>query len=189
MFNVYFNGKFIEQVHQYKYFGVIFRSVRRLNQNIFSNNYRVISDESRRAAFGMKKKLRHIENLPPSIMFDILVRPSLTYGNHAWGMNRSGLHALDKVFLHSARCTFGVKASTCNVIVHGECGKYPPSIFCQTNVLYYLHRLLTMQIGKMVKSAFCKLNALYSGGFPTWVTNAYDLAGTYDIDMDEGTTL
>ena len=191
-FTVYFNGKRIEQVDQYRYLGVIIRSVNRLNQDIFSNNYRVISDKSRKAAFGMKKKLRLIQNLPPSIMFNIfetLVRPILTYGSDVWGMSKSGLDALDKVFLHYARCTLGVKATTCNAIVYGECGKYPPSIFCQVNVLCYLHRLLTMQNGKIVKSVFCTLSALHSQGFPTWVTKAYDLAGTYNIDMDEGTTL
>ena len=69
-FNVYFNGKLIEHaVDQYKYLGVIVRSVKRLNQDIFSNNYWIISDKSRKAAFGMKKKLRHIQNLLPIIMY------------------------------------------------------------------------------------------------------------------------
>ena len=188
-FNVYFNGKLIEQVHQYKYLGVLVRSVNRPNQDIFADNYRVISDKSRKAAFGMN---RCIQNLPPSIrfdMFDTLVRPVLTYGSDVWGMSKSGQGALDKVFLHYARCTLGVKATTCNVIAYGGCGKYPPSIFCQVNVLCYLHRLLTLQGGKIIKSVFCTLNDLHDQGFLTWVTKAYDLAGTYNIDMDEGATL
>ena len=44
-FNVYFNRKPIEQVHQYKYLGVIVRSVNRLNQDIFlliiTRSYRI----------------------------------------------------------------------------------------------------------------------------------------------------
>ena len=75
------------------------------------------------------------------------------------------------------------------MITYVECGKYPPSVFCQTDVLCYLHRLLTMPDGKLVKSVFCTLNALHSQGFPTWVTKAYDLAQTYNIDMDGSTTL
>ena len=62
-------------------------------------------------------------------MFDTLVRPVLTYGSVVWDMSKSGKGALDKVFLHYARCTLGVKATTCNVIAYGECGKYPPNIF------------------------------------------------------------
>ena len=93
------------------------------------------------------------------------------------------------MFLNYARCILGVKATTRDVIVYGECGKYPPSIFCQVNVLCYLHRLLTMQNGKMIKSVFCTLNGLHGQGFPTWVTKAYALAGIDNIDMDEGATL
>ena len=33
------------------------------------------------------------------------------------------------------------------------------------------------------------MNALHSQGFSTFVTKAYDLAGTFNIDMDEGATL
>ena len=36
------------------------------------------------------------------------------------------------------------KATTSNVIVFGECGKFPPSMYCHANVFSYLHRLLTM---------------------------------------------
>ena len=110
-FNVYFNRKPIEQVHQYKYLGVIVRSVNWLNQDLFSDYYQVISDKSRKAAFSMKKKLKCIQHLPPSIMFDMfdtLVRPILTYGSDVWGMSKAGLDVSDKVFLHYARCTLGV---------------------------------------------------------------------------------
>ena len=47
-------------------------------------------------------------------MFDNLVRQILTYGIEAWGMSKSGLDALDKVFFQYARCTLGVKASINN---------------------------------------------------------------------------
>ena len=140
----------------------------------------------------MKKKLKCIQHLPPSItfdMFDTLVRRILTYGSDVWGMSKAGLDVLDKVFLHYSRCTLGIKATTCNVITYGECGKYPPSVFCQTDVLCYLHRLLTMPDGKLVKSVFYTLNALHSQGFPTWVTKAYDLAQMYNIDMDGSAAL
>ena len=48
---------------------------------------------------------------------------------------------------------------------------------------------VTMPDGKLVKSVFRTLNALHSQGFPTLVTKAYDLAQTYNIDMDGNATL
>ena len=60
--NVFFNGKPIEQVNQYKYLGVIVRSINKVGQDMYSNNYRFISDKSRRAVFSMKRKLKFIQS-------------------------------------------------------------------------------------------------------------------------------
>ena len=123
--NVFFNGKPIEQVNQYKYLGVIVRSINKVGQDMYSTNYRFISDKSRRAVFSMKRKLKFIQSLPPSIlfdMFDTMIRPILTYGSDVWGLSKSGIDVVDKVFLNFARCTLSVKSTTCNAIVYSECG-------------------------------------------------------------------
>ena len=54
---------------------------------MYSNNYRFIYDKSRRAVFSMKRKLKFIQSLPPSIlfdMFDTIILPILTYGSDIW---------------------------------------------------------------------------------------------------------
>ena len=53
-FQVFFNKKLIEQVDQYKYLGVIVRSINKTNQDLFYSNYRFISDKSQKAIFNMK---------------------------------------------------------------------------------------------------------------------------------------
>ena len=88
------------------------------------------------------------------------------------------------MFLNYVRCILRIKSTTCNAIVYCECGRYPQNTNCQVNVLCYLHRLLTMQSGKLVKSIFCALNKLHNQGLPTWVTKAYKLPQDYDITMD-----
>ena len=52
------------------------------------------------------------------------------------------------------------------------------------NVLCYLHRLLTMKPGRIVKSVFDSLHDLNNQGFPSWVSRSYDLAESYQIDME-----
>ena len=99
-------------------------------------------------------------------------------------INKSGLNDLDKLFLQYLRCVLCVKATTSNVIVFGECGKFPPSMYCHANVLCYLHRLLTMQLGRIVKSVFNSLHDLNNQGFPSWVSRSYGLAESYQIDME-----
>ena len=105
-------------------------------------------------------------------MFDTLIRPILTYGSDVWGLSKAGLDVLDKVFLNFVRCTLNVKATTCNAIVYGECGRYPLSVFCHINVLCYLHRLLTMPGERIIKSVFHTLGTLHGQGFTTWATKA-----------------
>ena len=52
------------------------------------------------------------------------------------------------------------------------------------NVLCNIHRLLTMQNGRIVKSVFNSLHGLNNRGFPSWVSKSYDLAESYQIDME-----
>ena len=104
-----------------------------------------------------KHQTKAIRPLPPTVMsdiFDVLMRPILTYGSDVWGYNKTVVNTLDKVFLNYNRCLLQVKAATRNAIVYGECGKFPPSVYCNGNVLSYYHRLLTMPEGKVVKSVF-----------------------------------
>ena len=53
-FQVFFNKKRIEQVDQYKYLGVIVRSINKTTQDLFSSNYRFISEKSQKAKMRTK---------------------------------------------------------------------------------------------------------------------------------------
>ena len=138
-FKVYYNGSIIMQVDEYKYLGTIVRSTKR-------RNFSLIGDKSRKAIFGLQKKLKCIKALPTEIRFDIfdtMIRPIITYTSDVWGLNKSGLKDFVKLFLQYLRCVLCVKATISNVIVLGECGKFPPSVYWHAN-LCYLHRLLTV---------------------------------------------
>ena len=191
-FTVYYNRNVINQVEEYKYLGTIIRPIKRWNQDVFYKKYSFICDKSRKAIFGLQKKLKCVKALTPEIRFDIfdtMIRPIITYGSDVWGLCKSGLHDLDKLFLNYIRCVLCIKATTSNIIVYGECGKIPPSIYCHANVLCYFHRLLTMHHGSTVKYVFNVLCNLNDQGFQTWISRAYDLATKYQIDMHSCTDL
>ena len=139
--------------------GSILTSVKKQNQDVFANNYEYLCNQSLKAIYCFRKKLKDIGVIPPKIMFYIfatLVRPILTYGSDVWGISKKGLSQLDKVFLHFARCVLHVKSTTCNTIVYGECGQFPPSVFCQINTLCFLNRVENAQEGKIVKLFYLK---------------------------------
>ena len=102
-FNVFFNGKPIEKVNQFKYIGVIVRSINKVGQYMYFNNYRFISDKCRRVVFSIKRKLRFIQSLPLDILldiFDTLIRPIFTYGSVVWGLGKTGIDVVDEIFLN-----------------------------------------------------------------------------------------
>ena len=62
-------------------------------------------------------------------------------------------------------------------------------MYCHAYVLCYLHRLLTMQHGRIVKSVFNSLHDLKNQAFPSLVSKSYDLAEIYRIDMESSIEL
>ena len=136
--------KKIEQVSRYKYLGNIVKCISTKQQDIFSENYQYLCNQDRKASFGIHRKTRTIGILPPPVMFyifDTLIKPITTYGSDVWGACSSGVKSLDKVFLNFMRCVLQVKATTCNTIVYGECGRLPPSVHCNINVICFMYRL------------------------------------------------
>ena len=128
-----FNKKDIEQVNQYKCLGVIVRSISRNNEDIFAYHYPYLCDQGRKALFGVLHRLRSITPIPPRVqfkLFDAVIKPILVYGSDVWGHNKSGISMIDKVMLRFSRCVLNVKATTSNVMVYGECGVLPPSVYC-----------------------------------------------------------
>ena len=126
-------------------------------------------------------------NLPPKIMFhifDTVVKPILTYGSDVWGANKTGLTAINKVFLRFVRCTLGVKATTCNIIVFGECGCIPPNIACKIAIMCYMNRLYHLPERSIVKRVYNVLENLHLRGFATWITKVRELIHNYNLNVE-----
>ena len=96
-----------------------------------------------KAIFGMVHKIQDFAPLPPKVMFkvfDSVIKPILVYGSDVWGHRNTDLESISKVMLRSCRCILNVKATTSNIIVHGECGVLPPSVQRTTSVLSFINR-------------------------------------------------
>ena len=142
----------------------IIRAVQTDRQDVFSSNYTYLCDRANRALFLTLWKLRNIDRPSPKIMFDILetlIMPILAYGSDVWGARKDGLLALDKVFLRFVRCTLGIKATTSNVIVAGECGRLPPSTQCTIHALCDMNRVMHTNGGSLVQQVYHELRSLH----------------------------
>ena len=81
------------------------------------------------------------------------------------------------------RCVLHVKSTTSNVIVVGECGQLPPSVYCHINALCYLKRFSALPDTKIAKQVYNELDKLHQCGVKTWVTKARELAEQYEVDI------
>ena len=130
----------------------------------------------------MKNKLRHLGSLPPRLLFylfDSLVRSSLLYGSDVWGLSCNSSKTIDKMFHWFIPCALKVKSTTSNVIVVGESGQVPPSVYSHINVLGYLERLQHLKPDMLVKQVYLDLLGLHNCGHNTWVTSVFELAQGY----------
>ena len=183
--NLFFNNEKIELVKEYKYLGNIVRSTEMSKQDVFSLNHVYLRDRANRAIFSILQRLKNIEAPPPEIMFHLfetLILPILTYGSDVWGSNKSTLTILDRVFLRFIRCTLGIKCTTSNIIVLGECGRMPPSVMCTINTLCFFNRLNNMDDDSLVKQVYMELQRLTEHGFDTWVSSLRKLADSYQLN-------
>ena len=186
--NLTFDKKDIEQVNQYKCLGVIVRSISRNDEDIFAYHYPYLGDQGRKALFGVLHRLRSITPIPPRVqfkLFDAVIKPILMYGSDVWGHNKSGISMIDKVMLRFSRCVLNVKATTSNVMVYGECGVLPPSLYCTVSTMCYMNRLHQMPDNSIVRQVYNELFKLHQMGFVTWVTGVGELVDTYSINIDD----
>ena len=117
-------------------------------------------------------------------IFDTVVNPILTYGIDVWGDNKTGLTAINKVFLRFVRWTLGVKATTCNIIVFGECGRMPPSIACKIAIMCYMNRLYHLPERSIAKKVYNVLENLHLQSFTTWITKVGELIHYYNLNVE-----
>ena len=66
-------------------------------------------------------------------LFEIVIRPFLLYDSDVWGISSGNNDAIDKVNYQYVRRILKEIATTNNVMVTGESGQLPPSVFSDIN--------------------------------------------------------
>ena len=102
--------------------------------------------------------------------FDTLIKPILMYGSDLWGCNKNGQSCVDKVFFQFMRYVLHVKPSTSNLIVIGESGKFPPSVYCIISVMCFVNRLHHMDASRIPKQVYNEMVHLSEHGFTNWTS-------------------
>ena len=183
-----FDNNEVEIDTQYKYVGNIIKSITRYGSDIFSNNYEYLCNQSVKAQFGLKAKLKVIGDIQPTVMvhlFESLIKPILIYGSDVWGASKPARTAVDTIFLRYVKNFLGVKTTTSTHIVHGEVGCLPPSTACVISVLRYANRVSHMHENTIAKKVYCEFLRLHDLGFNNWYSDIFHLANIYNLNITE----
>ena len=183
--SLHLNGNKLDQVDRYKSLGNILNSIKTTRGDMFRYNTDYLNCRARKAVFGIKQKLKHLGNIPPSHWFHIyesMIEPILIYGSDIWGASAGCTLNVDKVYLWFIRVILNIKATTPNIITMGESGIIPPRVKCHENVIIYFIRLNSMACGSVVKSVFKELKRLHTLGYSNWYTEVLLLAKYYEIE-------
>ena len=162
-----YRGIQLETTNSYKYLGVFFSSCLS-----WRTHAKYACLQAQKVMIGVYKQLSVLGDL--NILsyfkiFDAKIYPIISYGAEIWGL--SHLQDIERVQLQACKKFLGVKDSTMNVMVYGECGRYPVSLFTNIKVIKYWLKLLNMPQYRLPKKCYNMLMLYDKNGHTNWVTS------------------
>ena len=152
-----YEGKDLEIVQEFKYFGVIF------NYNgSFIKNRKHVYEQAQRAMFSLWRRSRQLD-LPQEIqleLFDTPNMPILTYGCEVWGFENRNI--IEKLHLKCLKYILRVKMSIPTCMVLGDTGRFPVNITIKTRMISFWSKLILCEKNKLSVAMY---KVLYSKHF------------------------
>ena len=167
----FYRGNLIDSTSSYKYLGIYFT-----NHLTWSTHAEYASLQAQKVLIGILKNLKILGDLNLSSffrIFDVKIAPILLHGSEIWGTHR--FEQIAKVHLLACKKFLGVKMSTPNVMVYGECGRHPLFIDCQIKVIKYWLRLLTMPSYRLPRKCYEMMLLYDKNGHTNWATRVKEL--------------
>ena len=193
-FNI--NSQLLEQVHAYKYLGVIINY-----KGEFTEGKQDLQVRAQKAYFKLRKLL-NIDIIKPNLYLDIFdktVIPILTYSSEVWGFfntdtkrynqNKSPEYLYDENIcekLHTKLCKIllSVNQKTSTAASRSELGRYPIMITIIANILSYRARLEQDNSTNLVKQSFNDDIMIATKDKTNWYTCTEQLLHFLNINRD-----
>ena len=167
----FFNGQKMKIVSYYKYLGLMISS-----RNVWGKAVSTLADQARKAMSSIFRMIRNTCTLPFKEyfkLFDTMILPVLTYGAEIWGYRM--YNVAERVQLKYCKAFMGVKSSTADVCVLGDCGRFPIFIYTYKKVLCYWYKLLKMPRNRVAKHAYELAIILDRNNKESWATHVKNL--------------
>ena len=180
------DGEFIEVCKKFCYLGVEISST-----GSFHSSMENACKKARRALYSLYASLNVYNNegnIPLFIkLFNILIRPILTYGSEVWGYHcqKSG-SPISKFINKFHKTIMGVPNHTSNAAVHLDLNSTPIETQVKINMIKYWHRLVQQDSDRLTKESY---NTLLSDGgrdpFTTAIRDILNSAGYENVWTDQ----
>lgn len=141
-----YNGQELDIDDSFVYLGAMFS----YNGRFQKHNQRLV-DQARKSMFAVLRKARRL-HLPVDIqiqLFDSIVVPILLYGSEVSGFENCDI--LERLCIQFYKIILKAKKSTPDIMLYGELGRYPISIFARARMIGFWKRIIN---GKTDKISF-----------------------------------
>jgi hypothetical protein len=162
----YYDNEKIDVVNKYCYLGYIFTPTASAKLGT-----RHLATKGKKALFALNNAFKSIRDMSQDSyfkIFDVKIKPILTYSSEIWGLNR--LDHLEKIHLLACKTFLGVPLQTPNKMVYGDLGRYPLFINTYVTTIKYWFKILKMARDRLPLQVYNMLLAVDRQGKQCWVS-------------------
>ena len=182
-----FDNTVLEIVNKFTYLGIVFTT-----GGSFTETQNTLAGQARKALFLLEKYVYKFTTLTVSHMidlFDKLILPILNYCSEVWGFIQA--NTVERVHLHFLKKLLGVKKSTQNDFIYGECSRTSLLAKRQYFIIKYWFKILQCSERKYITYIY-KMMLTDLDEYPNKINWAYlvkDLLsrmGFYHVWLNQG---
>ena len=166
-----YNQQPLKVVSVYKYMGLLFS-----HTLSWGKAHLKLTAQAKKSILAIKthqKKFGKFSHAEYFKLFDSMVKPILLYGGEIWGVDY--IEAVERVQIQFCKDFLGVRSSTNDCMVLGECGRLPLCIYYHLRPIKYWLKLLHMPDHRLPKNCYQMLKSLDEIERVTWVTSIKQL--------------
>ena len=168
-------GDRLEVVPEYRYLGTMFTT--KLSFNLVQTD---LTQRAKTSLAQVIRCMRKLQCMSPDVffkLFDAQVASILLYSAEIWGVCDCSI--IESVHLQAMKKYLNLPTKAPNVIIYGECGRYPLYINAVLRSVKYWMKLLRMESSRYPHLAYAMM--LNSGNQQSWASKIKEVLYKFDF--------